>query len=137
MPDRFEFDERGMRETFQSRSGPVGDDLSRRGTRVQLAARKQVGKDTHMLERTIVKRWGRSSGVGIGRGDLVISVGSDRWYALLHHEGTRRHTIRPRNPGGVLRFVKDGRVIFARSVNHPGTRPNKYLSDSLPLAVAD
>jgi hypothetical protein len=135
--DRFEFDEHGMYEVFQSQDGEVGRDLSNRATRDQLAARRPEGKDTHMLERSIVKRWDRGRvGTGAGRrGDLVAIVGSDRWYALLHHEGTRPHVIQPKNPMGVLRFVKDGRVVFARVVHHPGTRPNRYLSDNLPLAV--
>lgn len=136
MANDFRFDERGMYHTFQAEGGDVGKDMERRATRVQLAAKRQVGKDTHMLERSIAKRFGRGlpGGAG-GRGDLVVSVGSDRWYALLHHEGTRPHLIRPRHPNGVLRFVKDGHVIFAKVVRHPGTRPNHYLSDNLPLAV--
>lgn len=137
MGNRFEFDDYGMYEVFQSEDGEVGRDLSNRATRVQLAAKRQVGKRTHMLERSIVKRWGRGRvGQGAGkRGDLIISVGSDRTYALLHHEGTRPHVIRPKSPTGALRFVMDGKVVFAKSVNHPGTRPNPYLSDNLPLAV--
>lgn len=136
MGDDFQFDERGMYTTFQSEDGDVGKDMTRRGTRVQLAAKRQVGKDTHMLERSIVKRFGRGGPGGAGlRGDLIMTVGSDRSYALLHHEGTRPHIIQPRHPNGVLRFVKDGRVIFAKMVRHPGTRPNRYLSDNLPLAV--
>jgi hypothetical protein len=39
--------------------------------------------------------------------------------------GTRPHTIVPRG-GGVLRFEIGGRTVFAKKVNHPGNRPNKY-----------
>jgi hypothetical protein len=42
--------------------------------------------------------------------------------------GTRPHPIYPRRPGGVLRFtLGGGRVVFARHVEHPGTRPNNFL----------
>lgn len=38
------------------------------------------------------------------------------------------YQILPRNPGGVLRFVgKDGRIVFARSVLHPGSPGNHML----------
>jgi hypothetical protein len=47
-------------------------------------------------------------------------------YAEAVHNGTRRHRI-PARPGGVLRFVWNGRVTYARFVNHPGTKPNPFL----------
>lgn len=138
MADRFEFDVPGLTETFQAADGPVGRDMTNRAVRVQLAAKRQVGKKTHRLERSIVKRFGRRAGVNQGAGalaDIVISVGSDVSYALLHHDGTRPHVIRPHNPKGCLRFMVDGHVVFAKVVHHPGTHPNRYLSDNLPLAV--
>jgi hypothetical protein len=120
----------GFDRTFRSRDGIVGRDLSRRATRVQLAAKAQTGVDTGMNKRDITKNWIN------GRGDdLAIKVGAARHYSLMHHEGTRPHVIRPKN-AKVLRFVnKRGDVVFARSVNHPGTRPNRYLADNLHLAL--
>lgn len=41
--------------------------------------------------------------------------------------GTKPHVIRPRRKGGSLRFVVKGKVVFAKRVNHPGTRPLKFL----------
>lgn len=49
--------------------------------------------------------------------------------------GTRPHMIFPRRPGGVLRFTVGGRVVYARFVNHPGTKPNNWLGDSLRAAL--
>ncbi len=49
--------------------------------------------------------------------------------------GTRPHIIRPRRPGGVLRFTVGGRVVYARYVSHPGTRPNDFLTDALRAAL--
>lgn len=48
--------------------------------------------------------------------------------------GTSPHPIRPRRPGGVLRFTVGGRVVFARSVSHPGTKPNPFLWKALLAA---
>lgn len=45
--------------------------------------------------------------------------------------GTRPHVIRPRKKGGVLRFVVDGQVVYAKLVNHPGTKANPFLQRAL------
>lgn len=44
-----------------------------------------------------------------------------RWVRM----GTRPHIIRPVT-ASALRFVVGGVVVFARKVNHPGTKPNRY-----------
>lgn len=46
-------------------------------------------------------------------------------------EGTRAHVIRPRNKK-VLRFKYRGRIVFAREVNHPGTRATHWFSRTGP-----
>jgi len=123
-------------------SGPSGfivRDLVRRGQRVQDAAQAQVrlghvgggpgGRGN--LKYSIVKRLVHDSG------DLpTMLVGSDNPIALLHHEGTRAHEIRPRTKR-VLVFVPKGGGpwVYARRVRHPGTRPSRYLTDHLNLAT--
>lgn len=52
-------------------------------------------------------------------------------YADMVHDGTRPHIIRPRRPGGVLRFTVDGQVVYARFVRHPGTRGRPFLADAM------
>ena len=49
--------------------------------------------------------------------------------------GTRPHRIAPRRPGGVLRFTVNGQVVYARYVNHPGTKPNDFLRQALRAAL--
>lgn len=120
----------GFDQVFRSRDGLVGRDLSNRATRVQLAAKAQTGVRTGANKRDITKNWINGTG-----GDLAIRVGAARPYSLAHHEGTRAHIIRARN-AKALRFMnKNGDVVFARAVMHPGTRPNRYLTDNLPLAI--
>lgn len=46
--------------------------------------------------------------------------------ALTTDQGARPHVIRPKRPGGVLVFPSRGAVVFARSVNHPGNRAQKW-----------
>lgn len=50
-------------------------------------------------------------------------------YAAAVHEGSRPHVIRARN-AAYLRFEWHGRVVFRKSVNHPGTRARPFLRNS-------
>lgn len=55
--------------------------------------------------------------------------------ALYVTGGTRPHRIQPRRPGGVLRFTVGGKVVYARFVNHPGTKPNDFMQRALRAAL--
>jgi hypothetical protein len=57
----------------------------------------------------------------------------DKPYVRYVVEGTRAHEIRPR-VAKALRFVYQGRVVFARSVQHPGTQPNPFFARALEKA---
>lgn len=88
-------------------------------------ARKQVGKKTGALARSI--------GVSVKRAPYGVEMkvfATDK-KAMMHHEGTRPHVILPKNPGGILVFSKGTRVIRTARVMHPGTKPNRFLSDQL------
>lgn len=72
----------------------------------------------------------------------VWTVGSDLEYAEYVHDGTPPHVIRPkrahtlrRSSRGVvkpaLRFMVGGRIVFAKVVNHPGTRAQPFLDRAL------
>lgn len=74
-----------------------------------------------------------------------VTVGSDLEYAGFVNDGTPAHAIRPRggrrsrrNPNrpGMLRFMVGGRVVFAREVWHPGTKPNPFLDRALREVAA-
>lgn len=132
---RFEFtytnmkwNQAGLYYTLHSPIGPVGRDISRRANKILNAARVQVGVDTGALKASLrITRHNRDP-----RGQFV-KVGSPLNYALMHHEGTKPHIITP-NRSQYLVFNKGGRVIYATSVRHPGTKPNRYLSDNIYLA---
>jgi len=47
------------------------------------------------------------------------------FYGHFVREGTKAHTIRPRN-AKMLHFFVQGSEVFAYGVNHPGTKPNPY-----------
>lgn len=73
------------------------------------------------------------------RGPLRLQTLVDTPYASYMREGTRPHEIQPRRKK-VLRFIIDGVVIFARRVQHPGTKPNNWYDqalDEFPRMIQD
>jgi HK97 gp10 family phage protein len=72
-------------------------------------------------------------------GDTTAEVYSTASYARFVHDGTRPHRIEPRRRGGVLRFPMvgaPGGIVFARSVNHPGTKANPFLTKALDAVAS-
>lgn len=67
------------------------------------------------------------------RGRVV--VGSDLEYARYVNDGTAPHRIRVRN-ARALRFTVGGRVVYARYVDHPGTRAQPFLDRALREVAA-
>ena len=112
---------------FNDDSGPVIPHMKMIGRVVTAAAKRQVGKDTRELERSI--HWNLQRYGGLPE----IWVGTYNNIAYLHHEGTRPHAISARN-GTFLRFSARGRVVYDRTVMHPGTKPNRFLTDNIYLA---
>ena len=106
--------------------GPVGEYLAKRGARVVRAAKRQVGVDTGRLKESIKMLHYRDT-----RGQYLW-IGSKERHAYMHHEGTKPHIIVPRE-APILRFRAGSRIVYTREVQHPGTRPNRYLSDNLYL----
>jgi len=107
--------------------GEVHDHLIRRGRAIIFAAKAQVGVDTGTLRTSLHLRHSRFSN------GQSIWIGSNEDHALLHHEGSRPHWIKP-DTAPVMRFSAGGRMVYSRAVRHPGTRPNRYLSDNLYIA---
>lgn len=68
-------------------------------------------------------------------GPLGWKIASPLPYARMVEEGTRAHTILPH--GRVLRFEGSGGVVYARRVNHPGTRGRKMFAQSVPRIQAE
>jgi hypothetical protein len=55
-----------------------------------------------------------------------LRISSPKKHALFIEHGTRPHVIRPRR-AHMLKFMWRGKLTFARKVNHPGTRPYRFL----------
>lgn len=117
---------------FLSWEGPPGRDFERRMRTLAFRQRSEAPLRTGKLAGQVEPRrmqsdFGRylegAAGVNPGQG-------GQRGYALYQSEGTRPHIIQAKR-GKSLRFVVAGRTVFARRVQHPGTRPNPYLTRHL------
>lgn len=125
---QFVKDVRGWDKAFLSTTGIVGEHVIHLTTKLFLLARKQVGKKTWALARSITWRVYRDA-----RGVNGV-VGSDNEIAYIHHKGTQPHIIRPRNKS-TLRFSQNGKIVYSKLVHHPGTKPNHYLTDPLKRVI--
>lgn len=54
-------------------------------------------------------------------------------YGVYVDQGTKPHVILPRRKK-MLAFQKDGRWVFAKRVNHPGTRAQPFFTDAVAEA---
>lgn len=129
-----------LAELLRSDQGPVARHLLQLGETVKQGAQRRVGvyvapdaysaanrgRRSGQLKASIVKRLANVEG------ELACMVGSEDPIALLHHEGTVPHIIRARRaPRLVFYWPKAGRVVSFVQVSHPGTAPNRYLTDAL------
>lgn len=81
-----------------------------------------------------VKTGALRAGIGVeqsrqvsGRYQSGYDVVSKAPHSVFVIKGTRAHKILP-TQGKMLRFTVGGQVVFARSVNHPGTKANDFLT---------
>lgn len=125
---KVEIDNAKLRYILNAPAGPVGREMRKRAEVARAFARMKVGKRTGALAMSLYIE--QSAALG----GQKLTIGSNLPYALYHHEGTRPHMIHARG-GEVLRFSSRGRVVYSRMVMHPGTKPNRYLADAIPLIV--
>lgn len=121
--------DRAAQARFRSWSGPVGNDLDRRLKTLRFRAMGSVGVDSGLLRSTIEIR---RKTVADGLQGEVGNFHSD--YAAAHHEGALPHVIEARRAPRLV-FRVNGQLVFAKKVNHPGNKPNPYLSRWLGEAV--
>jgi hypothetical protein len=122
---------------FLSWEGAPGRDFQRRmntlAVRQLQAAPQRTGRMAGNIHaQRLQSDFGRylEGGVGVSPANR----GRLRGYAQVVSAGSRPHIITPRR-ARALRFVVAGTVVFTRRVNHPGTRPNDYLTRSLNEVV--
>lgn len=134
-----------MAAELRGPSGPVTRHLIERAEEFKVAARRQArGKAgtasrSGCLENTIVKRVVQTAqGVEIRMiSDTSPCSANKESYSAAVHEGTKPHAIEG-NP--TLAFPwehgpEGAGMYFFRSVWHPGTQPNRFFTDNMPIFV--
>lgn len=111
---------------LNSPQGDVGQHMKKQGRLMMTMAKRQAPRESGALARSISMIHAREA-----RGQYM-TIGSDVRYAEAVHEGTKPHEITAKQ-AGILRFSSGGRMIYSHHVDHPGTRPNHYLTDQLWL----
>jgi hypothetical protein len=140
---RFVPNEAGWLLMTRSPAGMVARDLIRRAKTVEIAARNQIplghvagGPATRRIANRNLRDTVRTRIAYTEWQPPVAFVGSDHPIALIHHEGTRPHLIVPRKAKALAFYPRGGTaLVFAKRVNHPGTKPNKYLTENIHLAL--
>lgn len=132
-----------MEAMLRSPTGIVGRHLIERAEIFKRAARQQArgrsgtSQRSGCLENSIVKRIEQTpEGIAIRMvSDTSPCSPKHESYSLFVHEGTQPHVIEG-NP--LLAFPWDhgpdgpGMYFFAK-VQHPGTQPNRFFTDNLPI----
>lgn len=120
MPARVTLDQSRFQRLLTAVGGPGERLLRRRAERVAELARTYSAGHGSIPDGIVV---------GPFR-DGKIDVISTNPNTLFVNSGTRPHIIRPRR-AQYLRFEVDGRVVYARSVNHPGFRGTRFMERAL------
>lgn len=123
----FDLDRSRIARMLRLPGGMVYRNMERRVRRVEAEA---IRRAPGSMKQGIRVSIGRGPG-GNFRGTVNVRHPA----ALFVTLGTRPHRIEPRRPGGVLRFMVGGRVVYARYALHPGTKPNDFLRQALRAAL--
>lgn len=110
--------------------GPVLGRAAQAGAMViETEAKRRAPRITGTLIRSIHTEITRQDAT-----EAAAAVGTNVEYGPHVEYGTGLHgpkateiIIRPRRAGGVLRFQIGNRIVFAKSVKHPGIRPRPFL----------
>lgn len=126
---------------FDGASARLKDELRRAMTRITLRLQAYVkteklsgqvlNRRTGTLSRSITSKVEESGASIVG---IVGTNSGTVPYAAIHEFGgrTKPHVIMPKNKQA-LKFIKGGKTIFAKKVNHPGSKfpVRSYLRSSL------
>lgn len=66
-----------------------------------------------------------------GRGQITLAFVAEQPLAKFIIEGTAPHRIEPVTAKALRFFNSSGDVVFAKSVQHPGTKPNDFVGEAV------
>lgn len=127
--DHVDIDDTALKE-FQGWTGPVGRSVERLAKETVFRIRTIANKNSGAMIAGMHYKKGKWS-----RG-IEFQAGSDVDYTLYMDQGTKPHVIKAKNaPYLTFFWPKVGRVVHFKSVQHPGTKPYKFLERGMELAM--
>lgn len=122
----FSLDRSRVERMLRLPGGMVYRNMERRVRRVEAEAIRRAPGSMGSTIRSQIQR---------GPGGEFRGVINVRHPAAIYVTGgTRPHLIRPVR-AKALRFTVGGRVVYAKLVHHPGTKPNDFLRQALRAAL--
>lgn len=112
-----------VRFVLRDPGGLVYPYIEKKTKQVTRLAKAQVGVATGALKNSI------EYNMRSGAGPVSSRVTAHDRKAIMHHEGTKPHIIEGKSK--TLKFRGGPTVLYRKRVMHPGTKPNRFLTDSL------
>lgn len=109
-----------MQNDIKDSAEKLADKAAEKGLQI---AKTEAPRDKGILIKSHIKEKKSPTKYLIGPDASVLIGEAERDYSLDVHFGTRAHTISVKNK----KVLSDGNNIFGKTVNHPGTSPNKWL----------
>jgi hypothetical protein len=120
-------------QTLESAGSSTAEDVTTAvihsmGEEVAKLAYQYAPKDTYQLANSIEVRKGPREARVVATAPHAAYVEFGTWSHNVISPKSGTYTIRPKKPGGVLRFTgKDGRTVFTKKVEHPGVKAQPFL----------
>lgn len=121
----------GLNEVLSSPSGPVFKMVKKWQAATLGAANRATPADTGRLRGA-----NEPTPVVVAGQKVVAGVENPTEYAMFVHEGTKPHVILPKNAKVLTWKPRGGARVFARKVNHPGTKAQPWLARAAEAASA-
>ena len=99
---------------------PIEELVKKTADFAEKTMKEKAPKRTGRLRGSIHKKVGR----------LEAEIGPSAPYAIYIEYGTRPHIIRPVR-ARALRFEVNGEVVFTRLIRHPGTKPQRFIRETV------
>lgn len=127
------WDKGGLDRVLKEPGGVTGVYLSRLGGYITRQALIYTASRLHRRTGLYAASF-RTTTIRVG-GELRTVVTNTAPYATYLERGTRPHVIVPVRARFLVFQARDGRTVFTKKVNHPGTRPYRVLTDALRVGA--
>jgi hypothetical protein len=115
-------DDAALDTLLNAPGGDVGRYLRKKGVQMVAGAKRDVGVRTGALRTSITADVDR---IPVGQ---RLTVSARTKYAFVHHQGSRPHNI-------TMKLTSKRGRRYAKTITHPGTKPNHYLTKQLKFIL--